>query len=155
MTVNISDRDRGFKRLLKRLTPKQSDVTVGIHEGEGSESHGDGGDTVVEVAAYHEFGGPENNPPRRSFIRDWVDENEQQHKVILRKLTEGVVAGRVPSVDVALEQFGALAVGQVQARIAGGIAPALAESTVKRKGSSVPLIDSGQLRSSVVFRVKK
>jgi hypothetical protein len=155
MTGRVTDRDRGYKKLLKRLTPKPSDVTVGVHEADGAAQHGNDEQTIVEIASYHEFGGPNNNPPRRSFIRDWADENSEKHKAMLKKLAAGVIAGKLESVDQALELFGVRAVGEVQQRIAQGIEPPLKDATIQRKGSSVPLIDTGQLRSSIVHKVNK
>jgi hypothetical protein len=41
----------------------------------------------------------------------------------------------------------------VQMRISQGIPPALAQATVDRKKSSVPLVDTGQLRSAITWQV--
>ena len=41
-----------------------------------------------------------------------------------------------------------------EAKIASNIPPALAPETIERKGSSVALIDTGQLRSSITWQVE-
>jgi hypothetical protein len=64
-----------------------------------------------------------------------------------------VIEGKRTS-DQVLEILGQRAVGQIQERIASGIAPANAPSTVAKKGSSTPLIDTGVLRSSITYQVK-
>ena len=54
----------------------------------------------------------------------------------------------------ALAQLGAKVASMCQARIVAGISPALAPSTLRRKGAkSTPLILTGQLRSSITFTV--
>ena len=54
----------------------------------------------------------------------------------------------------ALQKIGVFAKGLVQQEIVdGGFAPN-AESTVKKKGSDKPLIDSGLMRESVNFVIK-
>ena len=73
---------------------------------------------------------------------------------ILKKLLQRVIAGELTE-DAALEQFGAWSKGEIQARIARGVPPPNAASTVKRKGSSTPLIDTGILRSSIDYEVRK
>ena len=151
--MSIKSKDHGYKKLMKSLrtasTPRE--VTVGIHEAEGSSTHEGGKASVAEVGEFHEFG--TKNIPRRSFIRDWADENSDKHRAMLRTIGQAIIQGKY-SVEVGLARFGARAVGEIQRRMAAGISPPLKESTIKRKGSSVPLIDTGQLRSSIAFKVE-
>lgn len=59
------------------------------------------------------------------------------------------------SADQALQQIGVVAKGLVQEEIVnGGFAPN-AESTIRKKGSEQPLIDTGTMRQSVNFVVKR
>jgi hypothetical protein len=154
VTGSFSDRDRGYKKLLKRLSKaKPTDVTVGIHETEGSAPHDDDGEaTIADVGMFHEFG---LGVPQRSFIREWADENENAHKAMLRKMGAAVIAGKIDSEEQALERFGVRAVGEVQARIKSGIEPALDPETIARKGSSTPLISTGLLWTSISHKVNK
>jgi len=127
-------------------------VLVGIFEAEGGKPHGDDALTVLEVAAVHEFGS--ETVPERSFLRGWFDENIERAREALRVLMVQVVEGRLRP-ETALNRFGLWLQAEIQKRIAEGIPPPLAEITIERKGSSVPLIDKGQLRSSVTFKVEK
>lgn len=148
--MSVKDTDRGYAALVRRLTTAgEPTVSVGIHEAEGSASE-EGGATVAEIGSYHEFG---LGVPQRSFIRDWFDENEEANKERIRKLAKAVAEGKIPSAEMALERFGLYAVGSIQSRIADGIEPELAEETIRRKGSSTPLIDTGTLRSSITHKV--
>lgn len=150
----IKDIDHGYKDLIDRFAKaalRDNVLTVGIHEAEGSEeketSDGEAEPaTLAEIASFHEFG---LGVPRRSFIADWADENRAAHEAQLRAVARAVVKGTVPSVEVGLARLGSLFVGQVQKRIADGIDPPLEESTVKAKGSSKPLISTGQLRTAI------
>lgn len=132
-------------------------ITVGIHGEEGGATHGaaEGGDgiTVAEIGAIHEFGTA--TVPQRSFIRAWVDEALASGE--LSKLFQAE-AKRVLQQRATPEQAGeriALACqASVQRRIRDRIPPPLAQSTIDRKSSSVPLIDTGQLRASIRARSK-
>lgn len=152
----VSDRDHGYRQLLRRIATARAGavVKVGIQgpkAAEGKkpghgEEHAEEGLDLVTVASWMEFGA--GDTPERSFIRGWVDENKTEIKNKLRYLAALVVQGKTTT-EQALDVFGVWAVGQIQARIARGITPALAPETAQRKGSSVPLIDSGQLRSAI------
>lgn len=152
---HVDDKDHGFKKLRERIAKQgRVSVTVGIHEAEGSKPHeGQGGLTVEDVGVFHEYGTV--TIPQRSFLRGWADENETANKERLQKIAQAVLKGAIPSAEIGLERFGLYAVGSIQRRISDGIEPPLAASTIKRKGSSVPLIDTGQLRSSITHRIVK
>jgi hypothetical protein len=153
MASGVKVRDKGYNALLKRLVKKKpTKVTVGIHEAEGSEAHGDGGASTAEVAEIHELG---LGVDQRSFIAGWVDENEGEIEGQLRQLGEAVIKGTIASPEQAMERFGLHAVGGMQKRMAAGIEPELADSTVAAKGSSTPLIDSGQMRSAITHKVEQ
>ena len=155
----MRDVDHGYDALRARLQ-KTVTVHVGIQGKDAGKSHSGAdrdssgrfvaGETVVEVASQHEFG---LGVPRRSFIRDWFDQHEAELSDDLRKLGRAVLEGRA-SERQAAELFGLMAVGGIQERIAAGIPPANAERTIREKGSATPLIDTGQLRSSITHRVE-
>jgi hypothetical protein len=153
---NFSDQDKGWKSLRARLGAANTlIVTVGVHAPEGAkEEPGPDGKskiTVAEIATIHEYG--MGGSPERSFIRAWADQNVAANDMALRKIAQAVIRGQYDG-RTGLERFGLLAVGQIQTRISNGIPPPNAESTIKRKGSSTPLIDSGILRSSIRHLVK-
>ncbi len=155
MKSGVTDRDLGAKRLLRELA-KAGEITVGIHEAEGAASKdGDeGGDMqLIDVAIVHEFGSEEAGIPRRSFIRDWSDDNEGQHKEQQRKAAKAVIDGKLDT-ETACKRLGVLWQGEVQQRIADGIPPPNKPATIARKGSSKPLVDTGQLRTSIRHAVK-
>ena len=165
--VRIKDKDRGYKKMLKRVLAQQpKEVSVGIFDSEASkileeplpEGVGDTAPvtrgvqlTVGEIAEIHEYG--LGNSPERSFIRAWVDEDPGKIRTAMTRLLESVIKGSRTK-EQAMNLFGQWAVGQMQKRIAAGISPPLSRVTILRKGSSVPLIDTGQLRASITYRVR-
>lgn len=147
----VTIKDNGLGALTKRLKGigKGYTLTVGIHGPEGEAT--DGGTTVLEVATINEFG---IGVPERSFIRDWADQGEARHNEQLRQVAAVVIRGGY-TVEVGLGRLGALYQGEIQARISAGIPPPNAPSTIAKKGSSTPLINTGQLRSSILWRLEK
>jgi len=151
--VRITDRDRGWKALLKRTShmARQRGVTVGVHSGEGAAPSGDSELTVLDVATIHEFGLGHN--PERSFVRDFADEKRDEVKAAEKKIARAVTKGS-QNLEDGLERFGLWIVSEMQARIRAGIAPPNDPVTIARKGSSTPLINFGQLVGSITHKVE-
>lgn len=147
-SVTVRDTDMGFKEMVlgAESLQKQAYVKVGVI---GQESHGDGL-TVVDVATFHEFG-TETVPPR-SFVRATVDNNLSR---IQARQDEALDAILFRGAD-AHEEIGKVGLqiqGMMQKRIKDRIPPPNAPSTIERKGSNVPLIDTGQLWRAISFEV--
>ena len=102
-------------------------------------------------SGYAELGvtGPHTvNIPARPWLNPGVNAgNEEYLKIIERALDNG------ETLNTALERVGVVAVGMVQKYMTELKTPPNAPSTIKAKGSSNPLIDSGALRQSVTFKV--
>jgi hypothetical protein len=106
--------------------------------------------TMVELAEIHEFG---LGVPQRSFIGAWFDNAESEMRSEMTQVLDDLMHEKIASASVGLEQLGNLYVAKIQKEIADGIDPALSPITIAIKGSSVPLIDTGQLRSSITYHV--
>lgn len=154
--MKVADKDLGYAALVSRVYALDSPkVSIGIHEQEGAEEHAEAGMTVVALGAIHEFG--LGNVPERSFIRAWFDENQDRAKEALRRLMVSVVEGKRQP-QQALELFAQWALGEMQKRMAEGIPPALQPETLRKKTregktGEKPLIDTGQLRSSLSYEI--
>lgn len=109
--------------------------------------------TLLEVAAVHEFGAPDAGIPQRSFIRATVDLRASEIAADQETIAAGVLAGKITP-EQGAEMLGARVQGMIQTRIAEGISPPLKPATIARKKSSKPLVDTGQLRSSITYRVE-
>lgn len=110
------------------------------------------GTPVAYVATIHEFGTA--RIPARPFMRPAVADNGQQW---LDQLADGAKASLAggPAPAAVLELVAMGAAGNVAEKIVAVTSPALSPMTVKRKGSSKPLIDTGQMLQSVTGKVEK
>ena len=152
LQTSVSGGDRlGTKlRQIRERLMKNSGVLVGLPAGTGS--YEDGAPIAV-IGAVHEFGSADGAIPERSFLRVPLRQNVEDFKAVWRAQISKVVEGEL-SMHQVMSQLGARAAAVSQEAISEGIAPGNAESTVKRKGSSKPLIDTGQLRQSITFIVE-
>lgn len=157
MSVTITDRDNGWRAMLERaheLAKKGPLVKVGILDDAPKDvapGSSPSAYTLVEVAAVHEFGS--EHVPQRSFLRATIDSKGAELKRLLNVVATNAFQGKT-TLKQGLGQVGAKAAAWVQRAIAQGVPPPLAESTIARKGSSKPLIDTGQLRSAITHRVE-
>lgn len=155
--VRIEDRDHGYAALRDRLDHiRASRISVGLHAKEGQEAHrGEAVNakspvTVLDIGTWAEFG---IGQPERSWLRAWYDATNTKSREEIRTMLKAIVAGRI-SAEAGLNQLGARFVGEIQARIAQGIPPPNAPSTIAKKGSSTPLVNTGQFRSSITWSVE-
>lgn len=155
MTVRVTVTDRGADGLLSRLRRAAgARVRVGVLEEATKASREEEGSalTLLEVAAVHEFGAPAAGIPQRSFIRAGVDAQLPEIQRVQRALAGQTIRGAI-TLDVALDRLGAKVAALLQNRIAAGIDPPNSPATIARKGSSKPLVDTGQLKAAITWRV--
>lgn len=137
----------GMRQRLKEAQAKH--VNVGFPGGqdhEGTEM------TVAQLARVHEFGAPSVGIPERPFMRQSLQNNRPKYLRLNRQNLRQMVAGDM-SAEQALGQLGAMAQGDIQREIVNGEFAPLKPETIRRKGSSKPLIDSGQMRQSVTWEL--
>lgn len=151
VSVRVKDTDKGFRRRMRDLISiGKVRLTVGVHGEQGGEAaKGAPGMTVGDLAAIHEFG---LGVPQRSFIGGWADRNKAKNEKTLATLFKPVAAGK-RTAEQAMQLAGARFKGDIQKGFASPPLAELAESTKKAKGSDVPLVDTGQLRSSIDYKV--
>jgi len=129
-------------------------VKVGIIEGTGSVN----GTDIAEYAAYNEYGVPGKKKkwdiPPRPFIRGWIENNQAEIKAMQDKLFGQVADGKMKA-EMAIKKLGQFAQDGIKRYIMSGGFEPNAESTIKRKGSSRPLIDTGTMRNSIRYKVTK
>lgn len=148
MAFGFSDMTPEGKRYFKQLQ-KLADLEVQVGF-QGDQSYEDG-TSLVEVAAYNEFGS--SDTPERPFMRQSFENHESELKAACDLVNQALANGG--ALDNALDKLGVSAKALVQEEIVnGGFAPN-AESTIKKKGSEQPLIDSGTMRQSVNYVIKR
>lgn len=151
----LVDTDKGMKSILKELSEfKKSAVKVGVLEGSGSND----GVPIVEYATYNENGVAGKNGkwkiPPRPFIKGWVNNKKEKILRTIEKLYSSVASGNMSS-EQALKKLGEFGQDGIKSYIRSGDFTPNAPSTIKQKGSSRPLIDTGTLRNSIRYEVVK
>lgn len=133
---------KGLEEKMKKLAGLEVRVGVfGDANREGSEL------TNAELAAIHEFGAPRANIPERSHIRRTFDMKQRDWQALAAKLLKGVIIDRFTA-EQALGLLGERAVADMRATVRAGLEPPLQPATIRRKGSSTPLIDTGRYLQS-------
>jgi len=135
-------RDAIQKALRELMTDKF--VMVGIHEDAGQ--HDDSTLSMAQVGAVNEFG--TQHIPARPWLNPGVASGNAEYYDII---TKTMADGGTP--EQALNKVGVVAVGKVQKYMTDLRTPPNAASTIKKKGSSNPLIDSGAMRQSVTYKI--
>lgn len=150
MNVKVTNRltpdGRRFMQQIKELS--ELEVRIGFQQGEAQEE--DGTD-ICDVAAWNELGTA--NIPSRPFLRKSVDENEQVINDFLKD-EMAMLKNGTPAEQI-LKEIGIFQKGLIQEKILDGDYVPNAASTIRKKGSAQPLIDTGRMRQSVNYVIKK
>ncbi len=141
----LEQAQRALKKEIDKLrTPHFA--LVGIHESAGMVD--DGKMTVATLGAIQHFGN-DRIPARR-----WLDRGaESGAKEYLDTVREGIKQGRDSRQIMA--SVGVEAEGAIKQYITDLDSPPNKPSTIRRKGSSNPLIDTGNMRASVTSKVAR
>lgn len=122
-------------------------VKVGFPASKASQSN-------INKAIWNEFGtrgGGWGGPiPERPFFRNAMRNNMSKYRSALKTSAAGILRGDV-SIPTVLGKLGALAQGDIQAEITALTSPPNSPTTIRLKGSSKPLIDTGEMRQSVTW----
>ena len=144
MSAEVEDKSRVFEVLQTLEALATTHLEVGIF--------GDTDGEVVIYAAANEFGAFNGRIRERSFLRAGFDQYHQEINDTADKLIDQVMSGTL-NVDAYYQIIGNFLVGKIQEFMTNLKLPANAPSTVARKGSSNPLIDTGRMRDSITWRV--
>ena len=144
--------DRGCDKIMRQLKlTDKSYVKVGVQAGAEHKPSSKGSkpkDTtdMVAIAVANEFG--TKGIPERSFLRSTTDEQQRELIVLKVEAIRRITIGRT-TVKKQLDKIGLYLGSKVQNKIKDLRTPPNALSTVRAKGSSSPLVDTGQLRASI------
>lgn len=140
-------------------TLPQQDVLVGVP---GDESAREAGSPITNAAlAYiHDKGAPEANIPARPFMHPGIDAARDVIAEQFRKGGKAALAGNHAGMENALHAAGLKAQASIRRVITDRIPPELAASTLaarRRRGRTgeTPLIDTGQLRNSITYVLRR
>lgn len=146
--MKISGGDK-FEKVLAEIAHKigpAARLRVGFLEGA---TYPDG-KPVGMIAAIQDFGAPGAGIPPRPFFRNMIAAKSPEWPA--------AIAGLLKQTDYdvarALKLAGEGIAGQLRQSIIDTNTPPLAESTIRRKGFSKPLVDTGHMLNSVDYEVK-
>lgn len=146
MSIKITGLQQAQDAIQKELAKIAGNkfVLVGIHEdagmAEGEEF------TMATLGAVQHYGN--DRIPARRWLDVGVEEGTKEYLEIIQ---EGIASGE--SQERTLEKVGASAAGYAQQYMRDLKNPPNAPSTIKKKGSANPLIDTGRLVQSVTYTV--
>lgn len=149
MSIGFSDLTPEGKRYFRELEKLANlEIQVGFQSGENT--YEDGTD-LVDVAAYNEYGS--SDTPARPFMK----QSFENHEAELQKACDQVNAelSNGGTAEGALKTLGVFAKALVQEEIVEGSFEPNKPSTIKKKGSDRPLVDTGTMRQSVNYVIKK
>lgn len=148
MSGKLLDIDKGWKKLKQALTSvanRHAYVKVGVMGNAGSET--------VAIAAINEFGAPKANIPSRPFIGGTYDLNKEKYVKQMVKGLDKVFRNEM-SVETLLGRIGASIAGDIKKTVTStGSFVRNAQRTIDKKGSDVPLVDTGRLLNAVSWEV--
>ena len=149
MTSAVKINDAKWRGILARVSAmKRPTVRVGVMGDAGDEK----GVSLAEIAAFHEFG--TSTIPERSFLRStFYGHAAEGLAKMCAKLSKAILEGKMDETR-ALGLLGLWAVSEVRKTIRAGIEPELAPATIAAKGSSLALVDTGQLINSITWVVE-
>lgn len=148
INLNVRNMQTAVDRLRKELKAYVGgkSVLVGIHEGAPQPESGEL--NMATLGALLHFGSEDGHIPARPWLDTGVESGTRD---ILDTIRSAAAKG-LP-LDMVLEQVGVVAAGAVQEYITDLRTPPNAPSTIAKKGSDNPLVDSGAMRQSVTYAV--
>lgn len=106
---------------------------------------------VINRAIWNHYG-TSRGIPSRPFLTNAMRSNRRKYLDAMKTSASKILTGQITLTQF-LNKLGALAQGDVQMEITNLRFPPNAPSTIKAKGSSNPLIDTGEMRSAVTWKV--
>lgn len=141
-----------------------NDVLVGVPAIKAARDaevdYGNGPINNAALAYIHNFGSPAANIPARPFMEPGIKNVSRQITDLFQRAAEAALEGEPVKVLELLNAAGIVAATGIKAKITSGPFAALAAVTLRlrrkrgRTGTR-PLIDTGQLRNSITYVVRK
>ena len=108
---------------------------------------------IVNRAIWNHYG-TSRGIPSRPFLTKAIRQNWSKYLEAMKTAGAAILRGDA-TLDQTMRKLGILAQGDVRQEITNLRDPPNAPSTIAAKGSSNPLIDTGEMRSKVTWEVKR
>ena len=138
----------GIEAVLKRVKIPGT-VDAGIID---AGKHSSGDITVAGIGFAHEYGTA--TLPERSFMRSTIQKKKKDIIALQKKLLKQIVTGKI-KVEAGLGLLGEFMADAISQKIVSISSPPNTPETIAAKGSSNPLIDTGQMKNSITFEVNR
>ena len=144
----------GLKGFLERFRdigkPK---VYIGVPASKNG-IHKDSKINIATLLALNVYGAPTRGIPQRDPLRPPLIANAQRYTDLMAQGIKNALANGTDP-NIVYEKIGIVASNDVKDYFVSGSFKPLDQKTIDRKGSSKPLIDTGELRSSITYEVRK
>lgn len=153
--VSIKVRKDIYKQVKKNLLDfSKLDLLVGVPQ-EKTEREGNSEPiTNAELMFIHTNGSPVRNIPKRPTIEPTIEENKERISEMFKKAVNKVLANKGDG-RADLEKIGLWTVNKIKAKFGSDELVPNAPSTIAQKGDNNPLIDTGQLRNSITYVIRR
>jgi hypothetical protein len=154
MNKVIRRNKNALQDLIKQLkTLSSSEVAVGFPANKGLDTpYYKTGASVIEVAIWNNYG--THKIPARPFFDFASVKIQRRFKARVQADVKLCLAGKLP-LKTMLNRWGVESKGVVQQEITDTLSPPNSPSTIAAKRSQHPLIDTGHMRQSVTYVVRK
>lgn len=152
-TISVHRKKTGILDRVMRSIRGPKQVKVGFPAGDADSD-------VINRAVWNEFGtrggasgGGWGGPiPERPFLRNAMRSNQSAYRTAMKSSAAKLLSGKA-DLRQTLSKLGIRAQGDVQAEITALTSPENSEVTIALKGSSKPLIDTGEMRAAVTWKI--
>lgn len=154
--AEVRETDKQLQAVQKSIKElKKIDVFVGVPQEEAGREQN--GITNAELLYIHTNGSLTNNIPPRPIVEPAIQDSKEEIGTLLKEAILKALEGDTDGAMAGMERAGTQGENAVKGWFTNpkNNWAENAESTKKRKGSSKPLIDTGQLRKSITHVVKK
>ena len=148
----MKDIDKGFKNFTKLLNDlSKVKIEAGVFGDAGANPKS--GESIVEYAVYNEYG--TEHIPARPFMGLTADSKGDDWTKLMTDCFDKALETEGKNIEKDLGRIGEQITGDIKKTVSSNISPANAASTIKRKGSSKTLIDTGALRAAISSKISK
>ena len=152
ITTSITRRDNGLLGKIKAVASKcTAKVEIGYFSQIHHSANGKRAITTQTLAGFHVNG--TSRMPKRDFINPPLKVNRCKYIKMTGKGITSAIRGRITTNQI-WHLVGKEVVKDIQYYIAEGKFTPIAESTAKRKGTRVPLMETLQLHDQITYKVK-
>lgn len=131
------------------------DLLIGVPQEKSQREGNNEPITNAELMFIHSKGSPIRNIPPRPTIEPTIDKNNSKIAQKYSEAIKKILLFRKNEGRQDLEKLGLWLVNKVRAMFGSDELTPLRPATIKAKGSDRPLIDTGQLRKSVTYVIRR